>query len=132
MTTVKQNQVWILEDYQVKQCCEPTKGRKSSDIVRNILGVSELRPDTEKRRTLRRLFEAIDNGQLEEVKRLHQELQHWQSFDPDMTRADMQIRRLERRNAEKCSVKMYLNPHNRRNLRIISYDILHNSNDVRI
>jgi hypothetical protein len=40
VTTVKQNQVWILEDYQVKQCREPTKGKKSSDIVRNILGVS--------------------------------------------------------------------------------------------
>jgi hypothetical protein len=56
---VKQNQVWILEDYQVKQCREPTKGRKSSDIVRNILGVSELRPDTEKTRTLRRLLKQL-------------------------------------------------------------------------
>ncbi|MEI6442419.1 MAG: hypothetical protein WCO29_04665 [Nostocales cyanobacterium ELA583] len=27
---------------------------------------------------------------------LKKELQHWESFDPDMTRADMQIRRLER------------------------------------
>ncbi len=51
--------------------------------------MSELRPDTEETRTLRRLFEAIDNGQLEEAKRLHQELKHWESFDPDMTRADM-------------------------------------------
>ncbi|MBD2295444.1 AAA family ATPase [Anabaena sphaerica FACHB-251] len=99
VTTVKQNQVWILEDYQVKPCPEPTKGRKSSDIVRNVLGLSELRPDTEESRTLTRLFEAIDNGELEEAKRLKKELQNWESFDPDMTRADMQIRRLERRNA---------------------------------
>ena len=99
VTTVKQNQVWILEDYQIKSCPEPTKGRKSSDIVRNILGLSELRPDTEESRTLTRLFEAIDNGQLEEAKRIRQELQEWESYDPDMTRADMQIRRLERRNA---------------------------------
>lgn len=98
VTTVKQNQVWILEDYQIKPCPEPTKGRKSSDIVRNILGLSELRPDTEESRTLTRLFEAIDNGQLEEAKRLKKELQDWESYDPDMTRADMQIRRLERRN----------------------------------
>ncbi|WP_016949163.1 AAA family ATPase [Anabaena sp. PCC 7108] len=99
VTTVKQSQVWILEDYQVKPCPEPTKGRKSSDIVRNVLGLSELRPDTEESRTLTRLFEAIDNGQLEEAKRLKKELQDWESYDPDMTRADMQIRRLERRNA---------------------------------
>jgi predicted ATP-binding protein involved in virulence len=99
VTTVKQNQVWILEDYQIKPCPEPTKGRKSSDIVRNILGLSELRPDTEESRTLTKLFEAIDNGELEEAKRLKKELQDWESFDPDMTRADMQIRRLERRNA---------------------------------
>ncbi|MEA5550984.1 AAA family ATPase [Anabaena cylindrica UHCC 0172] len=99
VTTVKQNQVWILEDYQIKPCPEPTKGRKSSDIVRNVLGLNELRPDTEESRTLTQLFEAIDNGQLEEAKRLKQELQDWESFDPDMTRADMQIRRLERRNA---------------------------------
>ncbi|MTJ47124.1 AAA family ATPase [Dolichospermum sp. UHCC 0259] len=99
VTTVKQNQVKILENYQIKECPEPTKGRNSSDIVRSVLGLSDLRPDTEESRTLTRLFEAIDNGQLEEAKRLKKELQHWESFDPDMTRADMQIRRLERRNA---------------------------------
>ncbi|ALB43275.1 MULTISPECIES: AAA family ATPase [unclassified Anabaena] len=99
VTTVKQNQVKILEDYQIKECPSPTKGMKSSDIVRYVLGLSDLRPDTEESRTLTRLFEAIDNGQLEEAKRLRQELQHWESYDPDMTRADMQIRKLERRNA---------------------------------
>ncbi|QEI39637.1 DNA replication and repair protein RecF [Dolichospermum sp. UHCC 0315A] len=99
VTTVKQNQVKILEDYQIKECPSPTKGMKSSDIVRYVLGLSDLRPDTEESRTLTQLFEAIDNGQLEEAKRLKKELQHWESFDPDMTRADMQIRRLERRNA---------------------------------
>jgi predicted ATP-binding protein involved in virulence len=99
VTTVKQNQVKILEDYQIKECPSPTRGMKSSDIVRYVLGLSDLRPDTEESRTLTRLFEAIDNGQLEEAKRLKKELQDWESFDPDMTRADMQIRRLERRNA---------------------------------
>jgi len=99
VTTVKQNQVKILEDYQIKECPSPTRGMKSSDIVRYVLGLSDLRPDTEESRTLTRLFEAIDNGQLEEAKRLRQELQHWESYDPDMTRADMQIRKLERRNA---------------------------------
>jgi predicted ATP-binding protein involved in virulence len=99
VTTVQQNQVKILEDYQIKECPSPTRGMKSSDIVRYVLGLSDLRPDTEESRTLTQLFEAIDNGQLEEAKRLKKELQHWESFDPDMTRADMQIRRLERRNA---------------------------------
>ena len=99
VTTVKQNQVYILKNYQIKPCPEPTKGRKSSDIVRNVLGLSELRPHTEESQKLTELFEAIDNGQLEEAKRLKKELQDWESFDPDMTRADMQIRRLERRNA---------------------------------
>jgi predicted ATP-binding protein involved in virulence len=99
VTTVKQNQVKILEDYQIKECPSPTRGMKSSDIVRYVLGLSDLRPDTEESRTLTQLFEAIDNGQLEEAKRLRKELQDWESFDPDMTRADMQIRRLERRNA---------------------------------
>lgn len=99
VTTVKQNQVWILENYQVKECPSPTKGMKSSDIVRYVLGLSNLRPDTEESRTLTQLFAAIDNGQLEEAKRLRQELQDWESFDPDMTRVDMQIRRLERRSA---------------------------------
>ena len=99
VTTVQQNQVKILEDYQIKECPSPTRGMKSSDIVRYVLGLSDLRPDTEESRTLTQLFEAIDNGQLEEAKRLRKELQHWESFDPDMTRADMQIRSLERRNA---------------------------------
>jgi predicted ATP-binding protein involved in virulence len=99
VTTVKQNQVKILEDYQIKECPSPTRGMKSSDIVRYVLGLSDLRPDTEESRTLKQLFEAIDNGQLEEAKCLRKKLQHWESYDPDMTRADMQIRRLERRNA---------------------------------
>ncbi|OBQ01923.1 AAA family ATPase [Anabaena sp. AL09] len=99
VTTVKQNQVKILEDYQIKECPSPTRGMKSSDIVRYVLGLSDLRPDTEESRTLTQLFEAIDNGQLEEAKRLRKELQDWESYDPDMTRVDMQIRKLERRNA---------------------------------
>jgi hypothetical protein len=69
---------------------------KSSDVVRYVLGLDNLRPDTEESRTLTALFEAIDNGNLEEAKRLRDKLQDWKSFDPDITRADMQIRRLER------------------------------------
>jgi predicted ATP-binding protein involved in virulence len=97
VTTVDHNQVWILEDYQIKPCPYLTKGMKSSDIVRYVLGLQNLRPDTEESRKLTALFQAIDNENLEEAKRLQQELQEWEFFDADMTRADMQIRRLERR-----------------------------------
>jgi predicted ATP-binding protein involved in virulence len=97
VTTVDRNQVWILEDYQIKACPYPTKGMKSSDMVRYVLGLENLRPDTEESRKLTALFNAIDNGNIEEAKRLQKELESWESFDADMTRADMQIRRLERR-----------------------------------
>ena len=97
VTTVNHNQVWILEDYQIKPCPYLTKGMKSSDIVRYVLGLQNLRTDTEESRKLTALFQAIDNENLEEAKRLQQELQEWEFFDADMTRADMQIRRLERR-----------------------------------
>jgi predicted ATP-binding protein involved in virulence len=96
VTTVQRHQVKILEDYQIKECPSPTRGMKSSDVVRYVLGLDNLRPDTEESRTLTALFEAIDNGNLEEAKRLRDKLQDWKSFDPDITRADMQIRRLER------------------------------------
>ncbi|NMF60584.1 AAA family ATPase [Pseudanabaena yagii] len=96
VTTVKRHQVKILEDYQIKECPSPTRGMKSSDVVRYVLGLDNLRPDTEESRTLTALFDAIDNGNLEEAKRLRDKLQDWKSFDPDITRADMQIRRLER------------------------------------
>jgi predicted ATP-binding protein involved in virulence len=96
VTTVERHQVKILEDYQIKECPSPTRGMKSSDVVRYVLGLDNLRPDTEESRTLTALFEAIDNSDLEEAKRLRDKLQHWKSFDPDITRADMQIRRLER------------------------------------
>jgi len=96
VTTVERHQVKILEDYQIKECPSPTRGMKSSDIVRYVLGLDNLRPDTEESRTLTALFDAIDNGNLEEAKRLRDKLQDWKSFDPDITRADMQIRRLER------------------------------------
>ena len=97
VTTVDRDQVWILEDYQIKPCESPTKGMKSSDIVRYVLGLENLRPDTEESRTLTNLFNAIDDENLEEVKQLRQKLQKWASFDSDITRADMQIRHLERR-----------------------------------
>jgi predicted ATP-binding protein involved in virulence len=97
VTTVEYNEVWILEDYQIKACPYPTKGMKSSDMVRYVLGLENLRPDTEESRKLTALFNAIDNGNIEEAKRLQKELESWESFDADMTRADMQIRRLERR-----------------------------------
>jgi predicted ATP-binding protein involved in virulence len=97
VTTVNHNQVWILEDYQIKPCPYLTKGMKSSDIVRYVLGLQNLRPDTEESRKLTALFQAIDNENLEEAKRLQKELQEWEFFDADMTRADMQIGRLERR-----------------------------------
>jgi predicted ATP-binding protein involved in virulence len=97
VTTVDRDQVWILEDYQIKPCPYLTKGMKSSDIVRYVLGLQNLRPDTEESRKLTALFQAIDNENLEEAKRLQQELQEWEFFDADITRADMQIRRLERR-----------------------------------
>ncbi|MEB3309826.1 MAG: AAA family ATPase [Snowella sp.] len=96
VTTVDRHQVWILEDYQIKACPTPTKGMKSSDIVRYVLGLGDLRPDTEESRKLKALFAAIDAGNLEEAKRLQKELEVWEFFDADMTRANMQIRRLER------------------------------------
>jgi predicted ATP-binding protein involved in virulence len=96
VTTVDRHQVWILENYQIKPCPTPTKGMKSSDIVRYVLGLGNLRPDTKESRKLKELFAAIDAGNLEEAKRLQQELEMWESFDADLTRADMQIRRLER------------------------------------
>jgi len=97
VTTVDNDQVWILEDYQVKYCPYPTRGMKSSDIVRYVLGLDDLRPNTEEYRTLKSLFGAIDNGNLEEAKRLRKKLQAWESFDDDIARADMHIRHLERR-----------------------------------
>jgi predicted ATP-binding protein involved in virulence len=96
VTTVKRHQVKILENYQIKECPSPTRGMKSSDIVSSVLGLENLRPDTEESRTLTQLFEEIDNGNLEEAKLFRDKLQDWKSFDPDITRADMQIRRLER------------------------------------
>jgi predicted ATP-binding protein involved in virulence len=97
VTTVERHQVKILEDYQIKECPTPTRGMQSSDIVRYVLGLEKLRPNTEESRTLTALFEAIDNGNLEEAKQLRDKLQDWEHFDPDLIRADMQIHRLQRK-----------------------------------
>jgi predicted ATP-binding protein involved in virulence len=97
VTTVERDQVKILEDYQIKECPIPTKGRASSDIVREVLGLEKLRPDTEESRTLTALFDALDNNNLEEAKQLRLKLQDWEHFDSDLIRADMQIHRLQRK-----------------------------------
>ena len=97
VTTVERHQVKILENYQIKECPTPTRGRSSSDIVSDVLGLEKLRPDTEESRTLTALFNAIDNGNLEEAKQFRDKLQDWEHFDPDLIRADMQIHRLQRK-----------------------------------
>jgi predicted ATP-binding protein involved in virulence len=97
VTTVERHQVKILENYQIKECPTPTRGRTSSDIVRDVLGLNNLRPDTKESKTLAALFDAIDNGNLEEAKKLREELQDWEMFDAEITRADMQIQRLKRK-----------------------------------
>jgi len=97
VTTVERHQVKILEDYQIKECPTPTRGRTSSDIVRDVLGLNNLRPDTKESKTLAALFDAIDNGNLEEAKKLREELQDWEMFDAEITKADMQIQRLKRK-----------------------------------
>ncbi len=97
VTTVERHQVKILENYQIKECPTPTRGRSSSDIVSDVLGLEKLRPDTEKSRTLTALFDAIDNDNLEEAKKLREELQGWEMFDAEITKADMQIQRLKRK-----------------------------------
>lgn len=96
VTTVERHQVKILENYQIKECPSPTRGMKSSDIVSSVLGLENLRPDTEESRTLTALFEAIDNGNLEEAKLFRDKLQDWKGFDTEISRADRQIHRLER------------------------------------
>jgi predicted ATP-binding protein involved in virulence len=96
VTTVERHQVKILENYQIKECDTPTRGMKSSDIVSSVLGLKDLRPDTEESRTLTALFEAIDNGNLEEAKLFRDKLQDWKGFDTEISRADRQIHRLER------------------------------------
>ncbi|MFZ4555877.1 MAG: AAA family ATPase [Pseudanabaena sp.] len=97
VTTVERHQVKILENYQIKECPTPTRGRTSSDIVRDVLGLNNLRPDTKESKTLAALFDAIDNSNLEEAKKLREELQDWEMFDAEITRADMQIQRLKRK-----------------------------------
>lgn len=97
LTTVYQHQIQILEDYQLKACPSPTRGMKSSDVIRSVMGLESLRPNTEEARILQRLFEAIDTDDLTTAKQLRQELHAWNSFDSDLARADLQMRRLERR-----------------------------------
>jgi predicted ATP-binding protein involved in virulence len=97
VTTVQRHQVKILENYQIKECPTPTRGRSSADMVLDVLGLNNLRPDTKESKTLAALFDAIDNDNLEEAKKLREELQDWEMFDAEITKADMRIQRLKRK-----------------------------------
>lgn len=99
VTTVRQSQVQILEDYQVYPCPSPTFGMSSAEVVRSVLGVKQLRPDNEVSKDIKSLFDAIDTERLDDAKALRAKLRQWDrdGFDPDLVRADMGIRRLERR-----------------------------------
>lgn len=102
VTTVHQSQVQILEDYQIYPCPSPTFGMSSAEVVRSVLGVKQLRPDNEVSQNIIALFDAIDTERLDDAKALRTKLREWDrdGFDPDLVRADMGIRRLERRGVQ--------------------------------
>jgi hypothetical protein len=71
------SQVRVLQNYQVLPCPNQTYGMKTSDVVRSVLGLKELRPDNQVSRDISLLFQAIDGGNLSEAKTIHEGFRHW-------------------------------------------------------
>jgi predicted ATP-binding protein involved in virulence len=98
LTTVEAEKILIVDTSGVRPCPAPTYGARSSDVVAEVLGLQSLRPpDNEIASNITALFQALDAGHLDEAKRLRAELESWaKGFpEPDLTRADLLIRRLE-------------------------------------
>ena len=71
-----------------------TYGRDSNQILEDVMGTPE-RSSTFKNE-LRRLFRLIEDGNLEEAKKLQQELEHLIKYDePEFAKSDALIRRKE-------------------------------------
>jgi predicted ATP-binding protein involved in virulence len=97
VTTVLQKQVQLLDHYNVLPCPSPTYGMKTSDVVRHVIGLKELRPDNVVSRMINSLFSALDRSDLTQAREIREKLRIWDSenYDSDLTRIDMRIRRLE-------------------------------------
>ena len=98
VTTVESMGIQILADYTLRPCPAPTFGAKSSDVVSEVLGVSTLRPpDNPIAEKISALFSAIDEGRLDDARKLRDNLEEWaKGFpEPDLTKAGILIRRLE-------------------------------------
>jgi len=71
-----------------------TYGRDSNQILEDIMDVSERSPTF--KNDLRRLFRLIEDGKLDEAKRLQQELENSIQYDePEFAKSDALIRRKE-------------------------------------
>jgi predicted ATP-binding protein involved in virulence len=98
LTTVPAEKILLVERDGIRPCPAPTYGARSSDVVEEVLGLRSLRPpDNEVAQKISALFQALDNGRLEEAKTLRADLESWaKGFpEPDLVRADLLIRRLE-------------------------------------
>lgn len=98
LTTAPFENILILEENRLFSSSVPTYGAKSSDLVRTVLGLEDLRPpDNEITRKIAALFSALDQDDLAQARSIREDLREWQKGlpEPDLTRADFLIRRLE-------------------------------------
>jgi predicted ATP-binding protein involved in virulence len=87
--------------YQLKSTSEgiiaeslQTYGRDSNQILEDVMGVSERSPEFQDK--LRKLFRLIEDGNLEEAKKLQQEFENLVKYDePEFAKAEVLIRRKE-------------------------------------
>ena len=73
----------------------PTYGAEAGDVLSTVMGVDERPPGNEFAKTLKRYMRLINNGKGETTaaRRLRRALNNMSPHDPDLERADMELRR---------------------------------------
>ena len=73
----------------------PTFGAEAGDVLTTVMGVDERPPGNEFAKSLKRYMRLINNGKGESAaaRRLRRALNKMSPHDPDLERADMELRR---------------------------------------
>ena len=103
LTTVEAEEILVVEVDGIRPCPAPTYGARSSDVVAEVLGLPSMRPPGNEVATqMTELFQALDDGRLDDARQLRSALESWaKGFpEPDLVRADLLIRRLEFRQGQ--------------------------------
>jgi len=91
LTTVDNRCIRLLKDNKVYTTDEFTKGAESKRVLEHVLGTASRPPDSEIGKTLDKIFDLIDKGNLDEAERSIKEIDYLKTYETSLLEAESLI-----------------------------------------